>query len=169
MFLMAHFTNEEIKIANETSRTSKKPGAIGTKPVVVSFVEKIACFGDFILDFGAGKYPLHALQLKDKGFHVKAYEFGNNFDPKYHDENALSFKYDIVYASNVLNVQSSHSMLTNTLLQVKSAMRANSIFIANYPAAPRKLNLSKKEIKSILLESFYVNELGKNTMMMRLL
>jgi hypothetical protein len=155
------YTQEEIQIANRTSRVSKTPGYVGGNPIVPRYVEMIACTCDSILDFGSGKYPLHAIKLKDKGYNkIKTYDFGRNFNPKYHDVDALEHKYDIIYASNVLNVQSSENMLRRTIEQIKSLMKKSSMFIANYPSAPRKSDLTYRQIKDILKEYFEVDELS---------
>lgn len=161
------YTEEEIDIANKTSRTSKNPGAVGGMAVVPEFVEKLACKSDLILDFGAGKYPLHALRLKNKGYKVKSYDFGKNFNVSFHDKDALDYKYNIVYASNVLNVQSNEDMFRRTIEQIIGLMKDESIFVANYPASPRKMGASMNDIKEILSDYFTITNLGKQTMLMR--
>lgn len=159
------YKDEYIKIANRTSRVSKN-SMIGKNAVVPKFVEKIANKDDSILDYGAGKYPLHKFKLKEMGFDVKSHDFGNNFNDM-HDSDALNYKYDIVYASNVLNVQSTIDMLMTTLKEIINLMKYNSIFIANYPKEPRKMNLSIIDLKNILEEYFDVENLGKNTFLMK--
>lgn len=162
-----NYTKDEIEIANKTSRTSKKPGAVGSNPVILKFVEKYASFDDLILDFGAGKYPLHTFRLREKGYNIISHEFGNNFNSLYHDKNALNYKYDIIYASNVLNVQSSLKMLNETLTTIYNLMKNNSIFIANYPDSPRKMDINYNDFKKILEKYFNVENLGKNVMIMK--
>ena len=141
------YTSEEIKIANKTSRNSL---AVGERAIVPRYVQLYIKKEQSILDFGAGKAAAHALRFKEKGYNITAYDFGGNCIEGLHDPNALSKKYDLVYASNVLNVQSTERMLDLTILQIKRVMNDPAIFIANYPLTPRKLNLNGKEMLKYL-------------------
>ena len=109
------FSKHETEIANKTSRSA---GAVSGKALVPKYVEQHADKSHHILDFGAGKDAVHAKNLREKGFNVTAHEFGSNQKEGVHDKDALHKKYDHVYASNVLNVQSSHDMLGKTLDQL---------------------------------------------------
>lgn len=129
------FTAEEIKVANATSRNL---GAVGARAITPRYVEEIACTAHTILDFGAGKAAAHARRMNERGLNVTAYEFGDNVVEGVHDRRALEHKYDIVYASNVLNVQSSVKMLGNTLELLAKATKTNGILVVNYPLSPRK-------------------------------
>lgn len=127
------FSSRDVKIANATSRAN---GAVGRKARVPKFVQSIANKRkDTILDFGSGKTAAHARNLRRKGFKVTAHEFGGNRG-KYHDPKALSRKYSIVYASNVINVQNSKKMLKGTLNQIARATKHRAIL--NLPKSPRK-------------------------------
>lgn len=132
---IADFDPEFVRVANLTSRAK---GAVGSKALVPQFVEKIAGPKDSILDYGAGKHAAHTQYLRDKGYNVTAYDFGANIDPELHDPAALKKKYNIVFASNVLNVQSSRAMLAMTLDQIKSVLASGGQFIGNLPMSPRK-------------------------------
>ena len=118
-------TAEQISIANKTSRNSK---AIGSKAVTPKYVrawkdmnaDKETCS---ILDFGAGKTAAHTAALVADGYLCLAHEFGDNIDPRYHCELAMSNKYDVVFASNVLNVQQSLYMFTETINEIKSVLK----------------------------------------------
>lgn len=145
------FNKEEILIANKTSRAS---GAVGAKAITPRQVAIVAKPTDTILDFGAGKAAAHTKALKELGLNVTAYEFGDNVVEGLHDANALSKKYDIVYASNVLNVQSSESMLRKTLEQIKSASQENGKVIFNYPQSPRKSDMAAKDVSMIIKDVF---------------
>lgn len=162
------YTIDEMEIANKTSRTSKNPGAVSNSAIVPKFVLEYVNENDLILDYGSGKYPLHAIRLKEKGYNVKSHDFGRNFNSEFHDIDALEHQYDMIYASNVLNVQSSETMLKSTIEQIISLMKKDAIFIANYPQLPRKMNLSFSDLKDILGEYFDVASLGKNTMLMKI-
>jgi len=162
------YSFDETEIANKTSRTSKNPGAVSNNAVVPKFVQEYATKNDLILDYGAGKYPLHSIRLIEKGYNVKSHDFGRNFNSELHDNDALDNKYDLIYASNVLNVQSNKEMLISTVEQIVGLMKNNSLFIANYPTSPRKSELSFGDLKIILNNYFKIKSLGKNTLLMKL-
>lgn len=128
------FDPEAVKIANSTSRNS---GAVGAKAITPRYVEQIANKSHKILDFGSGKDAAHAKRLRQQGLNVTAHEFGSNQNEN-HDKDALNRQYDHVYASNVLNVQSSKPMMAATLDQIHKATKKGGSFIGNFPMAPRK-------------------------------
>ena len=146
------FTVDEIRIANATCRTSgasarNKDGTL--RAVVPKYVESIVSKEDKILDYGAGKGAIHTLYLKDKGFDCTAYDFGENVT-ELHDKEALKRQYDIVFASNVLNVCSSLDMLTETLGEVWSATKVGGCIVANYPSSPRKYDIELNTLEFLL-------------------
>lgn len=150
------FNQADIEVANKTSRAI---GAVGKNAITPRFVrEHIELFYDkedtMILDFGAGKAAAHAQAMLADGFMVTAYEFGSNIDPRVHNELALMQTYDIVYASNVLNVQSGIVMSRATIKQVADVVKENGMFFANYPASPRKSNISPNGMRALLIEQF---------------
>lgn len=83
------YTPDEVEIANRTSRSR---GAVGKRAIVPRLVPQYASQSDTILDFGAGKDAVHALDLREQGYNVTAYEFGSNVDSKLHDMDALKKK-----------------------------------------------------------------------------
>jgi hypothetical protein len=149
------FKQEDIAVANATSRTN---GAVGANALVPRAVREYLY--DFntkegtILDFGAGKHAAHAQSLIAEGYQVLAHEFGDNIDPRVHCELALMNKYDVVYASNVLNVQSSIKMARATIAQVADVTLETGVFFANYPTSPRKSDITPKRMIQLLLEQF---------------
>jgi propanediol dehydratase small subunit/type III secretory pathway component EscR len=145
------YSEEEVSAANKTSRAT---GAVGMKAIVPKKVAEIAKKTDTILDYGAGIQAMQAKQLKEQGFNVTAYDFGNNIKEGIHQTDALARKYDIVYASNVLNVQSSEKMLRQTLSEIVNSMNETGKFIANYPESPRKTDLKANNIENIIKEYF---------------
>lgn len=157
------FTTEEIRIANATSRSSgasvrSKDGTL--RAVVPKYVESIARKEDKILDYGAGKWAVHTLYLREKGFDCTAYDFGDNV--KYiHDEDALKRQYDIVFASNVLNVCSSHNMLVNVIKEIYNAIEENGIAIMNYPSSPRKANFTEQDVRCAIAYVFASTEIER--------
>jgi DNA topoisomerase IB len=145
------YSEEETKVANSTSRNL---GAVGEKAIAPKYVASIAKPEDKILDFGAGKDAAHAKALKEKGLDITAYEFGNNSKEGLHDPKALEKKYNIVYASNVLNVQSSEQMLRNTLEEIKGSLEDKGTVVFNYPESPRKSNLLASDVSKVITDIF---------------
>lgn len=150
-------TAQEIKIAKATSRSAgasaiNKDGTI--RAVVPLFIEKNINKNKTILDFGAGKGATSTKYLLGKGFEATAYDLWCGDGDELLDKYALNRQYDIVFASNVLNVQSSRKMLLETLNQIKSALNGNGEFICNYPVSPRKMKMDSSEIEEILISVF---------------
>lgn len=147
------FTNEEIRIANATSRSSgasarNKDGSV--RAIVPKWVASFVSNKVSILDFGAGKDAVHTKWLREQGFNVTAYDFGSNCIEGLHDKDALRKTYKIVMASNVINVSSSYDMLVGTLRQMYNSLESGGTLIMNYPASPRKMDLTAKELESII-------------------
>ena len=128
-------SEEDIKVANLTSRNK---GAVGEQAIVPKWIEENVNKKSSILDYGAGKSAQHTERLSNEGYNVTAYEFGDNVNPNIHDVNALDKKYDVVYASNVLNVQNSEEILNTTLKEISDALNENGYAIVNLPTTPRK-------------------------------
>jgi hypothetical protein len=140
-------TPEDTRIVNATSRSR---GAIGAKAVVPDIVARLAVPEDKILDYGAGKDAIHTKKLRDMGFDVVAYETGANVVEGLHDPNALERAYDIVYASNVLNVLPNVNALRYSIDEMAAAVNENGRLIANYPADPRKGGFTAEQIRENL-------------------
>lgn len=156
-------TAQEIKIAKATSRSAGasviKDGKI--RAVVPLWVESNVDKSKTILDFGAGKGATSTKYLLGKGFEATAYDLWCGDGDELLDKYALNRQYDIVFASNVLNVQSSRKMLFETLNQIKQVMNNNGEFICNYPQSPRKMDLKETDIEKILLSMFgFVERIG---------
>lgn len=149
-------TAQEIKIAKATSRSAGaqaiKDGKI--RAVVPLWVESNVDKSKTILDFGAGKGATSTKYLLSKGFDVVEYDLWVGNGDVLLDKFSLNRQYDIVFASNVFNVQSSLLMLFETLNQIKQAMENNGEFICNYPQSPRKMDLKETDIEEILLSMF---------------
>lgn len=154
--LSEDYDEEKVAIANRTSRTSgasalNKDGTI--RSVVGRYVLDNIDRKSSILDFGAGKDAVQTQALKQNGFeNVTAYDFGVNVKNGVHDPNALNKKYDVVFASNVLNVSSDEEMLRETLRDINKAAAKTIIF--NYPSSPRKAGLSTKEVEDIIVDEY---------------
>ena len=154
------FTIEEIRIANATSRSRgasaiNKDGSI--RAIVPRYIAEHINKDSIILDYGAGKEAIHTQWLKNQGFNCTAYDFSDNCIDGVHDKNALSKQYKVIFASNVLNVQSNLGMLVETIKQIYDSLAQGGEFIANYPETPRKLDISVNEMCNIFEAWFHNN------------
>ena len=148
-------TIEEIKIANATYRRKgssvfDKDGNI--RSVVARYVEKNVDKTKKILDYGCGYNFIQGNYLRQRGFDVDGWDIGAN--KPYNGVIELRQIYDVVYASNVLNVISSTAMLKETLDEIWSCLKPGGIFIANYPASPRKMCITSDFMQIILQHTF---------------
>jgi hypothetical protein len=149
-FFYESYSPQEMETAN---RTSRGRGAIGAKAVTPRYVQGIADPQHSILDYGAGRDAVHAQTLRDAGFNVTAHEFGSNANER-HDPQALERQYHLVYASNVLNTQSSPEMMARTLDQIRASVRPGGGFVGNYPVSPRKSGMTPKDVETLLKARF---------------
>ena len=148
-------TTEEIKIANATYRRRgssvfDKDGNI--RSVVAKFVAHNINKDKRILDYGCGSEFIQGNYLRQLGFNVYGWDIGAN-KPK-DGVDKLEQIYDVVYASNVLNVLSSISMLMETLDQIYGCLKCGGVFIANYPAAPRKMAIDSRCMEEVIRSRF---------------
>ena len=148
-------TIEEIKIANATYRRNgssvfDKDGNI--RSVVAKYVEQNIAKDKKILDYGCGSEFIQGNYLRQNGFDVDGWDIGANKPKDCVSE--LRQIYDVVYASNVLNVISSMSMLMETLDQVYNCLKPGGVFIANYPATPRKMVIDSRSLEETLQKRF---------------
>jgi len=149
-FFLETYDPQEMETANRTSRAR---GAIGGRAITPRYVSTMATPDHTILDYGAGSEAVHAASLRDQGLNVTAHEFGQNRNER-HDPEALSRQYHIVYASNVLNTQSSHQMMVRTLDQIRASVRPGGGFVGNYPVSPRKSDIKPADVEALLKQRF---------------
>ena len=90
----------------------------------------------------------------NNGFDVVAYDLWCGEGDELLNKYALDRQYDVVFASNVINVQSSMEMLRETLTQIYKATKYGGEFICNYPSSPRKMNMTTDGIARIIKEAF---------------
>lgn len=145
------FNKNQIAVANATSSNG---GIVGRSAVVPRIVAERCSKSESILDFGAGKIAQHTKRLRKEGFNVTAYDFGGNVVDGLHDPKALERKYDVVFASNVLNVQSSPAMMYTTLTQIMSVVKRGGRIYANYPKDPRKCRMLPLSVRIALENGF---------------
>jgi hypothetical protein len=142
---------DDIERANKTARTS---GAIGGKAITPRYVAETVKPGETVLNFGAGKPEkesgkyAHSELVKSKGAKVSEYDFGAN------STGVLGKKYNTVFASNVLNVQSGEPMLRNTLEQIKGSVEENGRAVFNYPDSPRYSDITPDAMANVIGEVF---------------
>jgi hypothetical protein len=152
-------TPEEIKRANRSCRDS---GAIGQNPILLPIVREHTNPYSSILDFGAGKRAKHAELLREEGYNVTASEFGDNFVEGIHKADYDLIPYDIIYASNVINVQSSNPMLYDTLYRIEGCLEVGGLFFCNYPRQPRYMgDINHKDMLRILRTIFWAEILPR--------
>jgi hypothetical protein len=116
--------------------SSRNAGAVGKDPVTLRVVKQFIRPGMKVLDFGAGQFARHANALRAQGFDVTAHDY--TIKPGIHDPKALDRgrKYDMVYSSNVLNVQHSPSHLNRTVQTIANATHPQGTYIANFASGP---------------------------------
>lgn len=138
----------------ELTKTCRSKGAVGANAVVpkkvLTLLENDSRIKS-ILDFGAGKDMIHAKRLKSLGFNVDAHEIGDNKTENHIDFPRLR-SYDLVYASNVLNIQT--GSIEMFLLELNSYLKREGRIVINYPKTPRKQDISNVDMLWKLTEVF---------------
>lgn len=142
--------DEAVKIANKTSRTA---GAVGRDPICYRWVRDRIDKRSRILDYGAGKDAVHAGRLRDLGYDtVVAYEIGDNFNAATHTAEPEENAYDVVIASNVLNVIPDVGMLRETVEELYHyTIKNGGIIVFNLPDKPRKLDMIEPMVITFFL------------------
>lgn len=136
------------------NRTARFTGAVGAKAITPRYVAETIKPGEKILNFGAGipdkttgKY-FHSEQIRAKGGIVDEYDFGDNA------VGSLKKGYQTVFASNVLNVQSTLHMLKMTLDNIKYCVGEGGRAVFNYPLMPRLGGMSNDEVAAAIEKVF---------------
>jgi len=132
------------------------------KTTVGTHVLENAKKDDAILDYGAGPQATQTKRLKDAGFkNVTAHDLPESRVSEHHTEDALDNKYDVVMASNVLNVQETDKDLTDTLKEMGKVLKEGGHIIANFPQEPRKHKdiQTSDQLESKLKDQFNVEKI----------
>jgi hypothetical protein len=131
-------TGTDLPAKDDRVKTARNTKAVGRRALVPRMITG-SRHGktETILDFGAGPEAQHVKDLREKGLTVTAYDLPEN-QTALHDPKALESVYDVVYCSNVLNVQPSRVEVMKLLYQLKQVCGPSSTLYMNYPAAPRK-------------------------------
>lgn len=148
-------TEEEIRIANKTARST---GAVGNNALLPRIIKsKYPNTEMKILDFGSGPRCVQTFNLKEQGYNVDPYEMGNNYNSEIHiaRKPEMMSSYDIVMVSNVINTLSSLSAIRETLHQINWFLHPKGVALINLPVSPRKLKgLTKEKLTDLLIGEF---------------
>jgi len=148
--IIMEYSAKQIEIMNRTARSK---GAVANNPprCYRACLKHGLCK---VLDYGAGPIAKWTFWLINKGYDVVAYDIGENFNSSIHDSKALSRKYPVVIASNVLNVQPTKQLLKATIKELESLVKEDGVLIVNYPRTPRKAELETTEVQKVLGQVF---------------
>jgi len=127
------------------------------KQTLPKIIEQIAKKGDKILDFGAGKDAFGTKYLRESGFDVTAHEIGENFVEGLHDPDALESYYDVVFISNVLNIQPDVPRLLDILSDAKARVNVGGMLVCNFPVKPRHNDATTDFVETALRLAFNKN------------
>jgi len=130
------------------NRTGAGGGAMSRPTLVTKWVQENVDPSKSILDFGAGKKAFQTNLLREAGLNVTAYDFGANAVAGVHAM-ILSKQYQVVMASNVLNVQSDLDMLDKTVSSISQATADDGAAIVNFPKEPRYPKEAPLELSDI--------------------
>ena len=108
-----------------------------------------------ILDYGSGKHRTHARRMMRDfpDVQVDCYDIGANYTPE-HVTVPFEAAYNLVYASNVLNVQPNLAQLRYVLNSMEYACKRGGAIVFNFPEDPRKSDVSTSAFEELLLELF---------------
>ena len=130
------YTTDELVGINRTARSGGAVGGMAMLPRIIV----ASSFGPDtrILDYGAGPAVCQTLKLREVFGEVTAWEIGSNFNADLHDSRALEHDYDVVMASNVLNVQPSRAHVARVIEEVANVVVPGGYAFLNLPNEPRK-------------------------------
>jgi hypothetical protein len=134
-------------------RTARSNGSVGKNAILPNHILSIPSLKyHLILDFGCGPAAIHVKMLRDNGF---KFVFGKDLVPLENSEYEVAclLPWHLIYASNVLNVQTSFSDLQDTIREISELAELGVVYL-NYPVSPRKLKLSVEEMHNILKNFF---------------
>ena len=147
----------------KANRSARSKGIVGKNAVVPKLVEQIFPKSFKILDYGSGPARIHQVSLQLAGFDVDAFDFGKNWREGMQYE-VFPARYDLIYASNVMNTWSTPLMIAESLEQIKNGLKDIGIFLANYPKSPRYMKDNTDTDMTEILWNFFteVRILPKN-------
>lgn len=155
------FNPDYLITVNSTDRT--RGGTVSTNPLVYRYLIQNRLnypWQDWhILDFGAGYTAKHTKALYKSGYsRVYAYDIGKNWNVDEHlsPERYQHYKgtWDMVIASNVLNVQPSYETVAAILQEMYSCLSEKGFMLFNFPYSPRKNPLNDNDMENLLIEMY---------------
>jgi len=149
-------TAEERTAAAATSRVT---GSIGPRALTPRHTSTLVGAGSEVLNYGAGKVDNagvipHSETLSEAGANVTNHDLPANQTTGVHDPDALTKTYDVVMASNVLNVQPDEATIRTALSEIASATKADGKAVFNFPSSPRFSEVSPARLAEIASEFF---------------
>jgi hypothetical protein len=161
------FADSEKLVAMKTYRAHLPGGKVPMcYRLIGKFAEKSDLRGRIVLDYGCGKEMVHVPYLKE--IFGEAYVFACDFSLPGTRELCLQGKYDIIIASNVVNVIPSGDGVQRVMAEIVASLNDDGYALINYPTSPRKAGLSIVEMENLMVGQFGSVELmpenlcGKN-------
>lgn len=150
------YTSEEKEMMMKTARAA---GAVGANAVLPRVLKSMIDEDVVVLDFGAGPKAVQTMALRDDGYQVFAHDI-NPEKTEAHIDDPADYKnyFDVVFASNVINVQPTGKNIVSVVHAVHELVRNNGYALFNYPSSPRKAGLTVSQIEGILKEQFMTVE-----------
>jgi hypothetical protein len=141
---------DELWDAAERARViaTARSGVGGVLAMTPRYVWERAATDDSILDWGAGR-KLHYVALgRKRGFTcIDGYDLHTGPEPLYTPR-------DVVYASNVLNVQSCWMQVEIALDIMACCLKPSGYLVLNYPRDPRPCPLHPNDVEGLLKARF---------------
>jgi len=145
----------------EVNKIARSKGDVGKNGLVPKYVREHYTPGTLILDYGAGPTAQHTFALRELGFNVDAFDVGDNWLEGVHvKDTKLRDNYDVVFASNVLNVQPTKQYVAKVLSELNDL---GTIILVNYPVTPRKSDVTVDQLERLLKGEFGTVEMVVGT------
>jgi hypothetical protein len=162
-FLEKKMTKDEIRLVNKTARSA---GAVGKNALIPKIITgRYPYLGYKMLDFGSGPRCVQTMNLKELGYDVTPYEIGDNSHPEIHLQATEEDKgkYDLIFASNVLNVLPTVEAWEETLEKIAWFLGGKYAFaILNFPQSPRKCAEVDKDVAFKLICKYFAAVMVEN-------
>jgi hypothetical protein len=162
------YTPEQIKAMN---RTARYKGAVGKNALVPLVCHDQISFSIkkhlIVLDYGAGREAIHCEQLQTAypNITIHAWDIGDNYmGSPFHVEELEMNKYDIVYASNVFNIQPTFEAIQYIFHEINELLVDGGIFIFNHAITPRHFKITTNQLEDISLLYFLRGSRRNNTL-----
>lgn len=145
-----NFDHQNQEYAKKTYRSWSHNTPVCYKLIFNKYIDTSA---KRILDYGCGTDEKYVEQMIKLGLNAVGIDFHieGSRDKHLGDESL----YDIIIASNVLNVMNNLLDLEGVIQEIAHHLAPQGQAIINYPVAPRKLGLSNKDLVS-LLEKYFI-------------